>query len=417
MFEGTEFKVLACPVTSCLLVLELQRGKAGMKDAAYQDELGATAACTVRLLETSISDEDERKHTVQGDAWFGSVRAAAALGAKGHRAVLQVKNNSGLFPKSFITDALENAPGGVHIVLKGTAPNGIDLVAIGYRYSTKTTLFFVATADAGSTTPGKPYEMKYTDDHGNVCVRLVERPDIVSKFFLDSNTIDKHNQSRQYDLALEKTWLTQDPYFRLATTLLGIITVNTWKLADWHKIVNPPNAREDSKMTIKKFAGVLCYQLVTNTSAFLSSPVREPRLLSEISLPAVTSASATEVSDVTTSPSGEGQNRHIPIRTLKDNNGLLHHQVCFPVTVGKNGKKSTLTRLCKLCKENEGKKHLVGYYCLTCGESNSFCCPNKYNIERDCFKEHVENIKRTSKRMRGRLRVFCWLLAPLWCIS
>jgi hypothetical protein len=40
-------------------VLELQRGKAGMKDAAYQDELGATAACTVRLLETSISDEDE----------------------------------------------------------------------------------------------------------------------------------------------------------------------------------------------------------------------------------------------------------------------------------------------------------------------------------------------------------------------
>jgi hypothetical protein len=80
---------------------------------------------------------------VQGDAWFGSVRAAAALGAKGHRAVLQVKNNSGLFPKSFIMDALENAPGGVHIVLKGTAPNGIELVAIGYRYSTKTTVFLL----------------------------------------------------------------------------------------------------------------------------------------------------------------------------------------------------------------------------------------------------------------------------------
>jgi hypothetical protein len=146
-------------------------------------------------FESSIDEEDQQKHTVQGDAMFVSVQAAAALGANGHRAVLQVKNNSGLFPKSFIMDALENAPGGVHIVLKGTAPNGIDLVAIGYRYSTKTTLFFVATADAGSTTPGKPYEMKYTDDHGNVCVRLVERPDIISKFFLDSNTIDKHNQS------------------------------------------------------------------------------------------------------------------------------------------------------------------------------------------------------------------------------
>jgi hypothetical protein len=37
----------------------------------------------------------------------------------------------------------------------------------------KTTLLFVATSDADSTTPGKPSEMKYTDNHGNVCVRLV----------------------------------------------------------------------------------------------------------------------------------------------------------------------------------------------------------------------------------------------------
>jgi hypothetical protein len=146
----------------------------------------------------------------------------------------------------------------------------------------------------------------------------------------------------------------QDPYFCLATTLLGIITVNTWKLAYWHKILNPPNSREDSKMTIKEFAGVLCYQLVTNTSAFLSSPVHEPCLFSGISLPAVTSVSATEVSDVTTSPTGEAHNRHVPRTTLKDKNVLLHHQVCFITTDGKKGKKSTFTRLCKLCKEKEG---------------------------------------------------------------
>jgi prephenate dehydratase len=70
-----------------------------------------------------------------------------------------VKNNSGIFPKTFIMDALENAPGGVHIVLKGTAPNGINLVAIMNRYSSKTTLFFVVTAYAGPTTPRKLYEM------------------------------------------------------------------------------------------------------------------------------------------------------------------------------------------------------------------------------------------------------------------
>jgi hypothetical protein len=119
-----------------------------------------------------------------------------------------VKNNKGFFPKDYIEKALEDALGGAHIVLTGTAPSGIELIALGYRYSTKTTLFFVATANVGSTRPRKEYEMKYTDDHGNVCVCLVEHPDIISNFFEDSNSIDKHNQSRQFDLALEKTWLT-----------------------------------------------------------------------------------------------------------------------------------------------------------------------------------------------------------------
>jgi hypothetical protein len=393
---GTEFKVVACPKTGCLLHLEIQRGKAGMASQKYQQELGATAACTLRLAEECITPEDDRCHSIQGDAWFGSVKAAAALGRKGFRAVLQVKNNKGLFPKDYVEKALEDAPGGVHIVLKGTAPNGIELLALGYRYSTKTTLFFVATADAGSTRPGKEYEMKYTDDHGNVCVRLVERPDIISNFFADSNTIDKHNQARQFDLALEKTWLTQDPYFRLATTLIGMNVVDTWKLADHHKLLNPPGTNEEAKVTIKRFAGMLCYQFVTNTSAFTSAPSRPSRMLAEISLG--TSINTPGISDLTTTITDNKENLHVPIRSFKDNNGLLHHQVRYPVGVSKKGKRRSMTRECKLCKET-AKKHLVGNYCLTCGESSAYCCPNLYN-DRDCFKMHVERIQRCSNRRR-----------------
>ena len=43
---------------------------------------------------------------------------------------MQVKQNHGLYPKAIIEEALNNAPGGVSIVLKGTAPNdqiGIEL--------------------------------------------------------------------------------------------------------------------------------------------------------------------------------------------------------------------------------------------------------------------------------------------------
>ncbi len=127
------------PVTGCLFVLELQRAKAGISNAQYHDSLCATAACTVRLLETSIADDDEQNiNTLQADAWFASVRAASTLGNKGHRAILQVKNNKALFFR------------GIH--------------------SRCTTRYFcfVVTIDAGSTTPGKPYEIKFTDNHGNV---------------------------------------------------------------------------------------------------------------------------------------------------------------------------------------------------------------------------------------------------------
>ena len=105
---------------------------------------------------------------VKGDAWFGSVRAAANMASRGYECVLQVKQNSGLYPKEFVENALNDSPGGVHIVLRGRHPNGHNLIAIGYRYSSKKTLFFIMTEGAGSTTPGRPYEMKFTDLHGNV---------------------------------------------------------------------------------------------------------------------------------------------------------------------------------------------------------------------------------------------------------
>lgn len=87
---------------------------------------------------------------VRCDAWFGSVKAATALGQKGYKAVLQVKTGHGLFPKKFIEDTLKDAPGGIWIVLQSTF-QGIPLIAIGYCYSTHTTLHFVTTKDAGCT--------------------------------------------------------------------------------------------------------------------------------------------------------------------------------------------------------------------------------------------------------------------------
>jgi hypothetical protein len=221
-FLGTEFKDIACAILGVLLALEIQRGKDGMKSKEFNSTIGATAGCTVRLAkEAHPVREGEPPALLEADAWFGSVRCASALAQQGYKCVLQVKQNSCLFPKDFIEDALADAPGGVKIILKATYQD-VPLVAIGYRYSTRTTLGFVATKTAGSTRAGEPYEMKFNDDFGNVVIHQVERPEVISEFFKCSNTIDKHNQSRQASLALEKRWLTHDPYFHLLTTLIGM---------------------------------------------------------------------------------------------------------------------------------------------------------------------------------------------------
>jgi len=46
----------------------------------------------------------------------------------------------------------------------------VNLVAVGYCYSHKTILYFVLKENAGSTSEGDPYEMKYMDIYGNICM-------------------------------------------------------------------------------------------------------------------------------------------------------------------------------------------------------------------------------------------------------
>ena len=94
---------------------------------------------------------------------------------------------------------------------------------------------------------------------------------------------------------------------------------------------------------------MLCFQFVTNTSMFTSALPRPSCMLAEISLG--TSINTPEISDLTTTNTDNKENLHVPIRSFKDNNGLLHHQVRYPVGVSKKGKWRSMTHECKLCKE------------------------------------------------------------------
>ena len=80
---GTKFKTVACYVTGALLFIEVQREKEGMKYSRYQKELGATAACTKRMMEETkgIGQKSKKggpKDCFLFDSWFASKKAAEA---------------------------------------------------------------------------------------------------------------------------------------------------------------------------------------------------------------------------------------------------------------------------------------------------------------------------------------------------
>lgn len=262
---GTEFKTVACTKTGTPLHLEMQCGAIPMHLLQFHSDVGATAACTLRLIlaaahsgqvtmERQQFKADERRHIATGDSWFGSVKVAEACKLlrragpgetatcegylidrtttpkKGHEFTGAIKTNKGWFPESEMESKMKDWPSGSHLVMETTAPEtGVKLVAIGCRCNTRKSLFFAMTKDAGSATPGSPCKAKFPDQCGNIMERKVTCPDVLSFCFETSTLIDSHNHAKQHLLALERFWKTPNPWFRTCSTLIGMTVIDAWK--------------------------------------------------------------------------------------------------------------------------------------------------------------------------------------------
>ena len=208
------------------------------------------------------------------------------------------------------------------------------------------------TEDAGSTTAGECYEMKFADTHGNVHIRYVDRPEVISHFFTKSNCVDKHNQARQYELALEKRWKTDDVYFRLSTTMAGFSVTDTWKLASHHKLLN-----RYKETTVKQFGGILSKQLMV----YAKKLDRFNRF--DVTL----STDNSEVSSISAEQYSGGK-RQYQYLVEKGASVVMHHDInneghplCkFPRTKGKNGK---VYRKGRRCNEGDCKKTDCTFLC------------------------------------------------------
>lgn len=270
---GTEFKSTACSKTGMLLHLEIQQGKYNMKKLPYYNELGATAACSLQMAEATKYSAQEKfqsnsktttpREIYYGNSWFASVKLAEKLACKNLEFGGIVKTNSSCFPKEEVEALMKDWPSGSHIVLqcKTWVENNI-LYCVGYKYLSKKALCFVFTEGCCDTTAGEPYVAKFSNQHGNTMTRDVNRPHCISDFFAAANIIDSHNQGRQFELALEKHWITQDCWFRLDTTFIGMVVVDCWKALRYHLC-----SHAQGSLIVKEFAEQLAIELIHNPFA------------------------------------------------------------------------------------------------------------------------------------------------------
>lgn len=257
-----------------------------MREKQYSKGLGATAAISMRLIEASeysgtLSSERQRAKEIRkreiiiGDSFFTSRRLCVALQEKfGHEYFGALKTNHSGTPKIQVGEIMKDWPGGGYLVL---VCEELRLFFVGYKYNYRkngellfikpssaflssplySVCFFLGTWNSGSTVPGEPYYAKWPDKYGNLLQRPVQRPDVIGQYFDKSNIIDVGNGLRQNELALERHWLTYNPWFRIDCTVLGICVTDAYLAAKYQA----PTIAGFDTMSIRDYAMHTVYDL------------------------------------------------------------------------------------------------------------------------------------------------------------
>jgi hypothetical protein len=278
-----------------------------------------------------------------------------------------VKTNYACYPKKFIEETMQEWPPGSHIVLETKTPEGIDLLAVGYKYNKRTVTCFLTTKDAGHTGPGVSYEAKWKDDNNNTCKKDIPRPYVVAKYFSENNGIDLHNQSRQFDLKLEKFWVTHDGFFRCITTIFGMLLTDAWKAYMFH--LNPNHRHK--KISIRDFVKIVCKDMLTNPFTKKKESEIAMTILKEVPVNGMNNQGLVG-RDIL---SGVTHDEATVVSALTDLSSVMASTVSTKESIlGKHSLVQTDSFVCHSVDGREGKRRKRGK-CMYCVSNTSYMCP------------------------------------------
>ena len=200
-----------------------------MNTSKFQKDLRGTTACTKRLdTATKGSGQLKSNDTYFSDSQFSSIKKSKGAMAEGVDYCRLVKTSHKVFCQATLEKLMKYWPGGSYLVMGSTprVPGGRPLLAIGYKYNSRKVLGFIATEWAGSNEPGNSYLSCFPDIYSNFYVRPVVHPHSLVRYLNAYHAIENKDRMRNLELALDKYWVTQKGYFRLATTValgMGIV--------------------------------------------------------------------------------------------------------------------------------------------------------------------------------------------------
>ena len=226
---GAEFKCIADVESGVMLSLEVQEGKIPMARKPFHNELGATAACTKRLV--LLAGFEGSGRCIVGDSWFASLKTAKALRKCGVYFIGNVKTAFANFPRRALQQDCRPLSRGDHTVYKVTL-NEDDYIACGWKCGeTKTTMTLIASC--GTNQPGSVAKASRQDASGNHSRIEFPRPRIVELYQQAAGAIDYHNRVRQGQYGLEKRWITTRWDFRIHTTIFSICLADTFLMTKY----------------------------------------------------------------------------------------------------------------------------------------------------------------------------------------
>ena len=141
-------KNVACSRLGAMLHLEIQKGKEAMKRSKFQKCILGTAVC-MKILAIAAKECGQltSNDTYFSDKWFGYVKTAEEVMDTGFDYYGPVKISHKVFFIAKLENLMKDWPEWSYIVMKSTqrVPYERPLLAIGYKYNSRTVLVLVAT--------------------------------------------------------------------------------------------------------------------------------------------------------------------------------------------------------------------------------------------------------------------------------